>query len=621
VIVVALFGATAADGDGEGQGRATDWRLGYDQKFDAQLNPFLAQLGSSYFVFTETYDLLPYNWGLADAGPDPDHSLVTSHEVSEDGLEYTFHLREGVRWSDGEDFTADDFVFSYEAVKNATSANVLAGYVTSMRSIEKIDDYTVRYTLKRPDARVLTAFVPALPEHIWGDVPLDELSRFDPCCPMVGTGPYVIASEDDLDPKGTTILTPNEYFWGEPGQIERILMIKYGDKEAQLRDIQLNSLDAVLSGSSSWVPQLETDPSVEAWAAPSPGFTSIAFNLCPPQDVHPDNTCTGPAEGVNTQVVQDLAIRQAMQWAIDRQNLVDTVYFGQATPGNGFISPYYKRYFQSYEGDPEIGYTYDPDRARQILAEGGWACPENGVCTKDGQPATFELLVRSENQEDQNAARRIVAWAADVGIEIELSVISEDALLARNYPESPEDKNKYEPDYDAFLWGWGGDLPSPDFNFEVTLCGSSWSDTFYCNPEEYDPLPEAALRSLDFQERVDLMHRSERIVLRDSPYLILVHDALIYLTRTDTWAGYVASPEPDGAPFSTSWLQLQIVRPGQAASSNYAGAPIALGGLALFVVAAFLASRWRRRREESGPLELAPPADDGRSILGDRVAR
>ena len=114
-------------------------------------------------MFTETYDLLPYNWGLADAGPDPEHSLVTSHEVSEDGLEYIFHLREGVKWSDGEDFTADDYVFSYEAVKNATSANVLAGYVTSMESIEKIDDYTVRYTLKRPDARVLSAYVLALP--------------------------------------------------------------------------------------------------------------------------------------------------------------------------------------------------------------------------------------------------------------------------------------------------------------------------------------------------------------------------------------------------------------------------------------------------------------------------
>ena len=107
------------------------------------------------------------------------------------------------------------------------------------------------------------------------------------------------------------------------------------------------------------------------------------------------------------------------------------------------------------------------------------------------------------------------------------------------------------------------------------------------------------------------MHEAERIVLRDSPYLILVHDSLIYLTRTDTWTGYVPSPEPDGAPFSTSWLQLQIIEPGQAASSSYAGAPIALDRARLLcVVAAFVTSRWRRRKEESGPLELAPVEGD-----------
>ncbi len=327
--------------------------------------------------------------------------------------------------------------------------------------------------------------------------------------------------------------------------------------------------------------------------------------MCPPGGGDPANTCSGPSEGVNHEVVQDLAIRQALAWAIDRQDLVDTVFSGQATPGNGFISPFYKRYYQSYEGDPDIGYTFDPNRARQVLAEGGWACPTDGICTKDGVQAQFELLVRSEVQEDQNAARRIQAWARDVGIQIDLSIITSDALYDRNYAVSPEDKSKYEPDYDAFLWGWGGDLPSPDFNFEVTLCGGYWSDTFYCNPDEYDPLPAEALRTLDFDERVDLMHQAERIVLRDSPYIILVHDATVQVTRTDTWTGYVPSPEPNGFPFSTSWLQLQILEPGQAASNDYSGAPIVLAALAAGVAAAFGASRWRRRREESGPLETA----------------
>lgn len=600
IIGLATIGAVAADGqDSE---RSKDWRLGYDQAFDGKINVFKAQLSSSYFVFTEVYDTFPYNWRLSDAGPDTENSLVTSHEISADGLVYTFHLREGVKWSDGEPFTADDVVFTYNAYHDAKQ-NVLAGYVTNMDSIEKTDDSTVVYALKRPDARVLTAYTPVLPEHVWGDQALDEIQSFAPCCPIVGTGPFTIT---EYDPKGTTILTPNPYFWGQKGQIERILMIKYGDAEGQLRDIKLNQLDAVLIGDSKWMKDLEGDPSLQGWSIPSPGFSSIAFNMCPPENVDPKNSCTGPAEDVRWQVVQDLAIRQALAWAINRQDLVDTVFSGEASPGNGLISPFYKRYYQSFADDPDIGYHFDPDRARQVLAEGGWACPSDGICTKDGIPAQFELLVRSEVQADQNAARRVQAWAANVGIQIDISIITSDALIERNYETSPDDKNKYQPNFDAFLWGWAGDLPSPDFNFEVTLCGGYWSDTFYCNPDEYDPLPKAALRELDFDRRVELMHEAERIILRDSPYIILVHDHYIQVTRTDTWTGYQPMPEPDGFPFSASWLQLQILEPGRAASANYAGAPIAIAGLFVGVVLVLLASRWRRRREESGPLELEP---------------
>jgi hypothetical protein len=155
----------------------------------------------------------------------------------------------------------------------------------------------------------------------------------------------------------------------------------------------------------------------------------------------------------------------------------------------------------------------------------------------------------------------------------------------------------------------------------VTLCGGYWSDTFYCNPDEYDPLPKAALRSLDFQERLDLLHDAERIVLRDLPYLILVHDAVIQVTRTDTWTGYRPSPESNGYPFSTSWLQLQLIEPGSAASASYAGASIVILGFAAAVAIVVALSRWRRRREEMGPLELAP--EDGPRIpagVGGRTA-
>ena len=612
---LALSGAAASqDGTETGEsdeGKSTDWRLAYDVEIDFEANPFAAFNASPYFMYSVIYDKL-LNYDLETGAPDFENSLATGYEVSDDGLVYTFTLRDDVKWADGEDFTAADVVWTYETVFNTD--NVLIGYLVNMEKVEAVDDYTVRVTLSKPDARIPSIYVPIVPEHIWKEANTeagtDKIKEFLPCCPMIGTGPYMI--EGALNKKGTTVLTRNPYFNRGAGGPERILMTKYEDKEAQLRDIKLNRLDAILSGDETWVATVRKEVNLEAFGTPQPGFTEIAFNMCPAEGT---TFCTKPGDEVNVEVIQDLAIRQALQWAIDRDTLVRTVYRGQATPGNGLISPYYKRYYKSFQGDPDVGFTFNPDKARQILSDGGWTCPTGQICTKDGVPAEFELMVRSINLPEQNAAKRIKAWARDVGIEINLSVVTEDAINAKIYNVSPDDENRYEPTYDAFLWGWSGDIGAPDFNLEVLQCESGWTDSFYCNPE-YDELSLGALSELDPQKRLDMMHDAERIALEESPYVILVHDGIVYVHRNDTWTGYIRQPAPDGDPYGNSWLQMTRLVPGEKASTSYSGGPAALLILLACVLAVFGYSWWRRRREDSGPRELpeerpGPPAPAG----------
>jgi peptide/nickel transport system substrate-binding protein len=591
VALLALPGSALAQDD---EGLSTDWRLSFDVEIDFEANHFAAFNASPYFIFSVVYDKL-LNYNLENLGPDFEHSLATGYDVSKDGLVYTFHLRRGVKWADGEAFNADDVVWTYRTAHETD--NNLSGYFEFMKSVEKIDDFTVRLTLTKPDARIPSVFVYILPEHIWSKADPAKIKSFEPCCPLIGTGPFMIRSA--LNKKGTTILEPNPYFRGPKGQIKRILMTKYENKEAQLRDIKLNRLDAILSGDETWVQEANKDVNLESYGAPQPGFTEIAFNMCPPGG---REACTGPGKDVAVGVIQDKAIRKALSWAIDRDVLVRTVYAGQAEAGNGIISPYYRRYYRSYAEDPELGYDFDPDRARKILSDGGWACPTGGLCTKNGVTAEFELLVRSVNQAEQNAARRIRAWARDVGIAINLSIVTEDAINAKIYNTSPKDENKYEPTFDAFIWGWSGD-PEPDFSFEVLQCGSGWTDSFYCNPR-YDGPSKAARQTLQPAKRRQLMHQAERIALEELPYIILVHDAIVYVHRNDTWKGYVRQPAPEGDPWGNSWLQLQLLQAGKAASTNYAGAPAVLVGLGVAVVGVFAFSYWRRRREDSGPLEL-----------------
>jgi peptide/nickel transport system substrate-binding protein len=606
--LVAAYIPTASAGSGGDEGDTHDWRLGATDDIDFKANLYSSFNATPYFMFTMVYDLL-LNYDLKTAEPDPEHSLATGYEVSDDGKTYTFTLREGVKWADGVPFTGEDVVFSWNLVKD--NETTLSGYAREVKSV-RAEGSSVVISLNKPDARIPSAYVPIVPKHIWEKADPKKVKNYDPMQPtgadgsgpkaIIGTGPFMVTK---IDPKGTSILEPNPNFYGDVGQIDRILITKYGQPEGMLRDIKLSRLDATLTADSAWKNGLEGDKDVRFWQAPAPGFEEIAFNSCPPGG---KEACTGPGKDVRVEVVQDPAVRKALAWSIDRGDLARSVWNGTAAPGNGLISPFYARYFQSFADDPEVGYGFDPAKARDIMKQGGWDCPAGGgVCTRDGEQARFQLLVRSTNAEEKRASQRIKAWAADVGIRIDLSLVTEDTINARIYNTSPSDEDKYEPTFDAFLWNWGGDVPTPDFNLEVLQCGSGWTDSFYCNPE-YDRLSQGALTEVDFEKRKQMMHEAEKISLRDLPYIPIVHDGYLYTTRNDTWTGYVTSPGPDGSPFTIAWLQLTQLEPGTEAESSSGG--IVLVGGAVVVVALLIGGfiLLRRRRERSEAIELPDEA-------------
>jgi peptide/nickel transport system substrate-binding protein len=608
-VVAATATAVAPLASADNPPATNDWRVGYDQEFDNSLNPFAAQFTSDYFVFTEVYDLL-LNFKVEDNSPDKANSYAQDFSASPDGKVWTYKIRPGMKWADGQPATADDVVWTLQTVIDTADdpGNVLSGYLPSVDKIEKVDDLTVKITLAEPNVRMSSLYIPILPKHIWSKADPKKIKDFDPYTEItdattgvkkkaiIGTGPFMVTK---LDKGGTTILEKNPYFYGPKGEIDRILMVKYGDKDPQLRDIKLGTLDAVLSGNLKWATAEAGNKDLTMWSYPSPGFSELAFNSCTGA---PASVCTGVGKGVHKAVVQDPAIRHALYYALNRPEVLKTVLQNQGTVGNGLISPYFKRYYQDFSKDPQIGYQYDPAKAKQVLAAGGWNCPAGGTCTKNGVPASFELLVRQNSQDDQNSTQRYAADAKAVGIDMKIAVVSEDQINERIYATSPKDPNKYEPTYDAFYWGWGGDNDSPAFNFDVLVCGSSWQDSMYCNPA-YDKLTADALKEQDVAKRTALWHDAERIALTDAPYLITAHDNVLAVTRNDTWEGYVHQPSGSGAPFGYSWLQLQMIKKvsGGGASSNTG---VIVGVVAGLVVLVGLGAFFIRRRSKSEPVEL-----------------
>jgi peptide/nickel transport system substrate-binding protein len=590
-----------------------DLRIGAAQPFDSP-NPFVAVEA----IAVDSYSLTYYDQliGLRDKdqGIDWSGGLATGADVSKDGLTITFHLRTGIHWSDGTLFTSADALWTFNAVlKNQT--NQLHTTISAVKSVSAPDPSTFVLHLSTRDSEFLEKLaVPILPAHVWSKYPIARIDKITGPIPTVTTAPWMLTQ---WHKNGTTILSANPKYdvarnGGKTPAVKRILITTYQNPDGVYRDVAQGNLDVAFNGPVTWAPRARKNPGLTLISAPRGGYWEIAFNSCPATG---STICSGPANGVKVKVVQDPAIRKALAYGIDREQFPSTVYAGNATTAYGLISPRFKLYFQDLSKDPQYAYAYDPAKAKAILQAGGWNCATT-PCTKNGVKAEFELATLNDSTQDQNMAKRAKADAAKLGIVIDLTFQSEDALNNRIYA-SGKTKNTYAPNYDAFLWDWdvGGVTPTPIL--EVLRSFDASSDSFY----DSKPFDAALLRAKEATTQagtVAAVRDAEKIELGDLPYLPLVHVNAIDVIRKDTWHGWVASPQPGGEPLFQTSTQLLALQPGPAPvastpgqtvqvvqrSSGWLTTPrsvlIGSGILALAIIASTFIATGRRRSE---PLE------------------
>ena len=145
-----------------------------------------------------------------------------------------------------------------------------------------------------------------------------------------------------------------------------------------------------------------------------------------------------------------------------------------------------------------------------MLADGGWTCPDGGICEKDGVKAQFELMTRVEQLDDQNASKRIKAWAREVGIDIELAPVTDDAISNRHRTPRARRPDKYGPDYDAFLWGWSGDVPLAGLQLRRAAHGLGVAGHLLLEPGVRPHLAASRCTPWTRTKRIDLMHEAEK---------------------------------------------------------------------------------------------------------------
>jgi peptide/nickel transport system substrate-binding protein len=586
-IIATLAALLLFTGQAQAQNAKKVLKFGWAQ--DPQtLSAFVDYDEEDFRIWAINYDLLvgfsPDNLGPSKTG------LAQSWDISPDKKTVTFHLVKGAKWSDGQPITSADVKFSLDVLGG--NGALFTGYTDNVTSVTTPDANTVVVKTKKPDARIVGGlFIYMLPKHIWGKQSVKALTTtYKPQMPMVGSGPYIVT---EFKRNRLIRMEPNPNFRGPKPKFDELDWIKYGSDDAVERALSLGEIDVIAEVQPATFERVGQMKGIKTVKAASPSFTELAFNLCSKQ--HCPDAKFNPA-------IQDRTVRQAIGFAVDRNRINEISTRNTSFVGHGILPNYYKDFFEV----PETDYPYDPDRAKQMLDEAGWKPGGDGIRQKGDQKLSFNLYVRSESQQNIQDARLVKEMAKPVGIDFKVQVVSVDKLTELT---TQKVDGKVAPDFDTFIWGWGGDPYDPSTLLQLittSQIGGS-SDSFYSNPE-YDKLFDQQAGEFDLNARKPIVRQMIEISQRDLPYLVLTVDPVLQAYRTDKLSGVqLACPKPDGdlyceqvsyAPWAT--LGPPTAATGAAASDDDGGSGLVyvlIAVVAVIVILGVIAIVRRRRRD------------------------
>ena len=494
------------------------------------VNPFRAFESPEFEVMDLNYDLL-ISFSQEDMSPIP--NLATSWTPSDDGLTWTIELRDDVTWQDGEPFTANDVVFTFEFIAENNIA-AFTNYLPFTDSFEVIDDYTFEWNTTEPTtAPEVPPYVYILPEHIWGDFDKKEAQDFKNYPNMIGTGPFQLT---DWDKGQSWTLEANPDYWGGAPIIDKYIVRKYDNEEAMVTALEQGEIDYIGDVSIDLFDSLAQTEGVTTHVGPETAFTQMSFPMCQPDSPDADVDCKKTGTGGHPALL-DHDVRLAIATAIDKQALVDRVLQGFGSPGTVVLPPYMTR----WRVEPEAPITYDPAEANRILDEAGYVdTDDDGVreMPNGGQPLEFRFVLRSEDPQSITSGEFISGWLDEIGMETKVDVVTDDKLTDIYLSN----------DFDLYIWGWGVE-PDPGFQlstYTTEECGY-WSDTCYANPE-YDQLYEEQQTVASSEERAAIVADMQQIIYNDIPEIVLYNYNSLEAYDSAQWGGLEenVAPNPDG---------------------------------------------------------------------------
>jgi peptide/nickel transport system substrate-binding protein len=420
--------------------------------------------------------------------------LAESCELSDDGLEITFRLRDDIHFSDGVPITADDVVFTYQTVTdpNIDAANLANMYVDVNR-VEKVSDRIVKFYMKRPYFKALEVLsfwdIGIYPKHIYEYKDAKQFNRrvSDP----VGSGPYIF---ERWDVGRQIVLRRNENYWGPKPRIKKVIYKFVTNPIAAAQALKSHQVDLIIPEPDQFadlVKDIEFNNEFNCLDYWSPGdpFYYIGWNE-------------------DTPFFSDVRVRLAMTLSIDREQVVSELLKGYGEIVSG---PFY---IKGTQNDAAIKpWPYDPEMAKKMLDEAGWIDRDgDGIRDKNGVPFRFKFLYSVESDIYTRLASLLKDELAKVGVEFVPDPYEWSVLIPKLSDRQ----------FEAMVMGWGGDIVEDHYQiFHSSQVGNRGSNYVGFRNTEADALMEQIRVTIDPAESDALCHHLHRIIHEQQPYTFL----------------------------------------------------------------------------------------------------
>jgi peptide/nickel transport system substrate-binding protein len=442
---------------------------------------------------------------------------LENNGISKDGLTITYHLRKNLKWTDGVPVTSKDVKWSWQAIMDKNNNIISTHGYDYVKSVDTPDDYTVVVHLKRKFAPFVNTFFAhsdqpytVAPAHILSKYPSINNIPFN-SDPDVSDGPFKFARwvhGDHIE------LTANDdFFMGKPG-LRDIFIRVVPDEHTTVNLLRTHDIDWMFEASIDNYPSVKDIPGVKiAWVDVN-GYEDIQLNVQRPY-------------------LQDVRVRQAIAYALDKARIVQTSTYGQEQTAVEDQPPFMWAY------DPNIkDYPYDLQKAKQLLQQAGWTPGPDGIMQKSGQPLILVMVSNNSNATRQKNSIEIQALLRKAGINVQIKYFPGDVLFAPVGEGGILQGGKF----DLSLAGWyAGADPDDATQFTcANVAPAGYNYSRYCSPA-MDAAQNVALNNYDIPTRKKAYFQIQQLLHQDVPEIFLYYERQMH-PISENFKGFAPSP-------------------------------------------------------------------------------